>query len=208
MAWDVWLLFLGTELVLSCVPGPAVLFVIAQGLRWGARRSLGASLGILAANACCFALSALGIGALLAARPSLLALLRWAGAAYVAWLGAAALCSRGAVAIAGAAASAPPTALLLLRRGAQLQFANPKALLFFAAILPGFVDPRLAFAPWQQVLVLGVTSVLAEFGVLAGYGALAARASARLQRPGFARAFDRAAGAVLLAVAAWIALRP
>src|SRR5262245_28066743 len=140
MAWDAWLLFLGTELVLSCVPGPAVLFVIAQGLRWGGRRSLGASFGILTADGCYFLLSALGIGALLAARPSLLMLLRWAGAAYVALLGAAALMSRGAVAIAGAAAS--PTAVALLRSGARLQFANPKALLFFAAILPGFVDPR------------------------------------------------------------------
>src|SRR5262249_29725305 len=145
----------------SCVPGPAVLFVIAQGLRWGGRRSLGASLGILSANGCYFALSALGIGALLAARPSLLALLRWAGAAYLAWLGAAALTSRGAIAIAGAIASSPPTVSALLRSGARLQFANPKALLFFAAILPGFVDLRTAFAPWQQVLVFGVTSVVA-----------------------------------------------
>src|SRR5262245_46582330 len=110
MAWDTWLWFFVTELVLSLTPGPAVRFVIAQGLRCGAWRAFGASLGILLANALWFLLSALGLGAVLLALPSLLAVLRWAGAAYVAWLGVQGLRSRGHVAATHAdAAGAQPT---------------------------------------------------------------------------------------------------
>src|SRR5688572_19386943 len=121
------------EIVLSLVPGPAVLFVVAQGLRCGVRAAMAASVGILLANALYFALSALGVAAVLIAVPGLLTTMRWAGAAYVAWLGVMALrAPANAVQREADAATGRP-----LQRGFWLQMANPKAILFFASILPG-----------------------------------------------------------------------
>jgi homoserine/homoserine lactone efflux protein len=206
MDFATWLLFLGSEIVLSLVPGPAVVFVVTQGLRAGRRAAMVASLGILAANAIWFVASALGIGAVLIALPGVLTALRWAGAAYIAWLGVQALWPRPhahAGMLAGASASPRP-----FRNGLLLQLANPKALLFFAAILPGFVvvDRPEAWAPWVQIAVLGVTSIAAEIQVLFGYATLAAAASSRVTDPAFAQRVERCAGLVLLAVAAWLLL--
>ncbi|HEX8907420.1 MAG TPA: LysE family transporter, partial [Longimicrobiaceae bacterium] len=96
MTWQRWAVFMAMEIVLSLTPGPAVLFVVAQGLRYGAVRSLWANLGILSGNAFYFALSATGLGALLLASHDLFAAVRWAGAAYLVWLGISTFVGRGA----------------------------------------------------------------------------------------------------------------
>ena len=55
-----------------------------------------------------------------------------------------------------------------------LQLANPKALLFFLALLPQFIDPAVPVVP--QMLILAATSMVPEFCILTGYGWLAHRA--------------------------------
>jgi threonine/homoserine/homoserine lactone efflux protein len=199
-------MFMVMEIVLCLTPGPAVLFVVAQGLRYGAARSLWANLGILSGNAFYFALSATGLGALLLASNELFTAVKWAGAAYLVWLGVTTFLGRGAaVAEAGTGDVAPTVSgPRLLGRGFVLQAANPKALVFFTALLPQFIDPRAPVA--MQVLVLGASSVVAEFFVLAAYGAFAGRAGRLARRPSFARATNRIAGALLVGAGAGLAL--
>jgi homoserine/homoserine lactone efflux protein len=207
MTWQKWGVFMAMEIVLSLTPGPAVLFVVSQGLRYGAKRSLWASLGILSGNAFYFALSATGLGALLLASHEVFAAIRWAGAAYLVWLGATTFIGRGAAVAPDAsvdAPGAPASGLRLLGRGFVLQAANPKALVFFTALLPQFIDPHASVA-WQ-VLILGASSVVGEFFVLAGYGAFAGRAARLARRPSFARTTNRVAGALLVGAGAGLAL--
>src|SRR5512146_2778378 len=87
VTWHIWWFFVVTELVLCLSPGPAVLFVVAQALGHGTRRSVWASLGILASNGFYFVLSALGLGAVLLASHVLFRAVKYAGAAYLVWLG-------------------------------------------------------------------------------------------------------------------------
>ncbi|HSU16978.1 LysE family translocator [Longimicrobium sp.] len=206
MTWQRWGAFVVMEIVLSLTPGPAVLFVVAQGLRHGAARSLWANLGILSGNAFYFALSATGLGALLLASHDLFTVVKWAGAAYLVWLGAATFLGRGAgIAADGSAGAAPEVSgPRMLGRGFVLQAANPKALVFFTALLPQFIDPRAAVG-WQ-VLILGASSVVAEFFVLAAYGVFAGRAARLAHRPSFARTTNRISGALLVGAGAGIAL--
>src|SRR5262249_11533280 len=102
MTWQKWVMFMVMEIVLCLTPGPAVLFVVAQGLRYGAARSLWANLGILSGNAFYFALSATSLGALLLASHELFTAVKWAGAAYLVWLGVTTFFGRGAAIASGA----------------------------------------------------------------------------------------------------------
>lgn len=198
MTLERWALFLATDILLSLAPGPAVLLVLAHALRGGVRPSLCASGGILFGNALYFAVSATGLGAILAASYRLFMVVKWAGAAYLVYLGLAAIFRRaGPLSMKSAA---PVSGWRTFLDGLVLQLANPKSLLFFVVILPQFVD--LNGDVVMQVLVLGVTSVSAEFVVLAMYGLLASRFHRIATTPRFAAATDRLAGACLVVAAA------
>src|SRR5580692_7399046 len=95
MTFKTWLLFLVMETALSLSPGPAVFYVVSQGVRGAVRRSLPAALGIISANAIYFALSATSLGAIIAASARFFTIVKWVGAAYLIFLGVKALRSAG-----------------------------------------------------------------------------------------------------------------
>lgn len=197
MAWEVWLLFALTETALCFTPGPAVLLVVAQGLSRGVGASVWSNLGILAGNTFYFVLSATSLGAVLVASYEVFAAIRWLGAAYLIWLGIAAFRGRSAVLSVAPAPDTPIRSPRMFANGFVLQVANPKALVFFTALLPQFIDPRGSLV--DQVAILAVTSVLIEFGVLLAYGALAGRMTTLATRPRFATLANRLAGSMLIA---------
>jgi len=200
-----WLAFLITATVMAFVPGPAVLYVAGQGVRHGAKKAVAANLGILSGNAVWFSASAVGLATLIAVAAPVFIVIKWLGVVYLAWLG---LCAwRDAVRGTGSLTIARPvpTGLRMWRQGVLLQLANPKAILFFTALLPQFIDTAHAIAP--QVFVLAVTSIVSEFFVLAAYAWLAARGGALLlARPRLARASDAAAGTCLIGAGIGLAL--
>jgi len=203
MSLDLFLVFLATETLLCLTPGPAVLFVIANGLGGGMPRATAAGAGILAANALCFAVPAMGIGALLVASYEAFFLVKWIGAAYLVWLGIQAWRARGPLALR---ADDMPIGGRLRRAfadGFVLQMANPKAILFFAALLPQFVEPSAPVG--LQLAILGIASIAVEFVVLTAYGALVQRARRVMIRPTFVTWTNRASGGLLLAAGALVA---
>ncbi len=200
--WDTYWLYVLTEIALSLSPGPAVMLVIAYGLAQGARRSLFASAGILTANALYFALSATGLGALLLASKTFFFVIKWCGAAYLVYLGVSALLGRPSPITVSRAAVRGRGRWSIYTSGLTLQLANPKTLVFFVAILPQFVDPRLPIK--AQMMWLAAGSVIPEFFILAAYGFLASRAARLAADPRFARITDRVAGALVLAAAALV----
>lgn len=204
MSLSRWLFFSGTETLLCLTPGPAVLFVLSHGLARGGRASLWANAGILTGNAFYFLLSALGLGAVLLASHDVFTIIKYAGAAYLIYLGAQTI--RGAGLAFHRSGGAKPTTedWRTLKRGFALQAANPKALVFFVALLPQFIDASRPIAP--QVLILGATSVIIEFFVLAAYGYLASRAATIAREPRFVAMTNRVSGGMLVAAGAGVAL--
>jgi homoserine/homoserine lactone efflux protein len=183
MTFKTWLLFLVMETALSLSPGPAVFYVVSQGVR-GWPRALPATLGILSANAIYFALSATSLGALIAASARFFTIAKWVGAAYLIYLGVKSLraaASSRSVALDGTGsegtrATRPGSDRRQIYLGAlTLQLSNPKALLFFLALLPQFIDMHRSVVP--QMMILALTSMLPEFCILLAYGWLAHRAA-------------------------------
>jgi threonine/homoserine/homoserine lactone efflux protein len=196
MAWETWSLFLVTLTALCLTPGPAVLLVISQGLTRGARASLWSNFGILLGNALYFALSASSVGAVLLASRDLFFAIRWVGAVYLVWLGVTTFLGRSRVLSVTPDTRHGGGRARMLGNGLVLQLTNPTAPVFFAALLPQFVDPRDNVP--VQFAILGVTSTIVELGVLAGYGALAGRAATYATQPRFATLTNRVAGALLV----------
>jgi homoserine/homoserine lactone efflux protein len=196
MSWGIWTLFAVTETALCFTPGPAVLLVLSQGLARGTASSIWSNLGILAGNTMYFFLSATGLGAALLASYELFSVIRWVGAAYLIWLGITAFVGTSPVFSVSRAHDAPARRGRIFMNGFVLQASNPKALVFFTALLPQFIDPHASVL--TQVTILAVTSVLIEFFVLLAYGALAGRLTELAKRPRFARLANRIAGSMLI----------
>lgn len=178
MTLKTWLLFLVMETALSLSPGPAVFYTVSQGVRGSLRRTLPSAAGILTANGIYFALSATSLGAIIAASAQFFTIAKWIGAAYLIYLGVKALRSANSmhsVALGGEPAQQGRDLRNVYLGALTLQLANPKALLFFLALLPQFIDPSIPVVP--QMLILAATSMVPEFCILTGYGWLAHRAA-------------------------------
>jgi homoserine/homoserine lactone efflux protein len=204
MSWQVWLLFAVTETFLCLSPGPAVLFVISNGLARGGGASFWATAGILTGNTFYFLLSAFGLGAMLLASHELFAIMKYVGAGYLVFLGVQTFRGAGLASQPARALDAAYSGWKTLARGFALQVANPKALIFFVALLPQFIDVRRAVAP--QIAILAITSVLIEFVILSGYGYLAGRVSTLARQPRFMRQTNAASGVMLIVAGAGIAI--
>ena len=196
MTFQTWLLFFIMEAALSLSPGPAVFYVVSQGIR-AFPRAVPATFGILSANACYFALSATSLGALIAASSRFFAIAKWTGAAYLIYLGIKSLRSAAAshsIALAGTGAPGDGQPRgndrgQIYLGALTLQLSNPKALLFFLALLPQFIDTHRPVVP--QMLILAATSMLPECCILLGYGWLAHGAAHASARFGVTRSMNR-----------------
>lgn len=202
MHWTTIAAFFSLDLVLCFIPGPAVMAVVGAALG-RSRTGFATALGILTGNFIYFVVSAFGVASILLASHRAFVIIKWCGAAYLAFLGIRALFASGPDINQSAWHKANPTHLVRgWLSGTVTQLANPKALVFFAAILPQFIDPRVNLT--LQIVVLGAISLLVELGVLSTYIV----AADNIGRRGINRAShtlaERVGGAFLLGVAAMV----
>ncbi|AKJ69414.1 hypothetical protein PATSB16_37260 [Pandoraea thiooxydans] len=197
MPLKIWLIFVMTTGLVCFTPGVAALLVIAQGISHGMRRSYWAIAGIALANSIYFALSATGLSALIVASHEAFAAVKWAGVAYLIYLGVRALLNRSSalsIRTSGVTSLSGPRALA---QGLMVELANPKALLFFLALLPQFVDVHQSI--WLQMLIFGLTTFLLDLCSYSFYAWLGAKSQGIVTDRRWAGAAGRAAGVVLIA---------
>lgn len=198
-----YLTFLAVMTVLAWTPGPANLFAVATGMEKGKRAALAGVIGMNAATLVWFGAAALGLGALVAAFPAAFDAVAVVGALYLGWLAFGAFRS-------AASADRPMKASLIrpgrsaLRDGFAVQFANPKIILFFGAVLPPFMDPGRPAIP--QLVLFACGTIGMDLISMSAYGLGGAALSARMSEPRFRRGFALMVG-VLLTAAAILVLR-
>jgi threonine/homoserine/homoserine lactone efflux protein len=164
--------FMLAAFVLIAIPGPSVIFVISRGVVLGRRAALATVLGNCAGVYVLVIAVAIGIGALVERSVVVYDTIKLAGAAYLVWLGVKTFRSRRSLAAALRQPVEPKSGWRILREGFVVGLTNPKAAIFFAAILPQFADPSLGHVP-LQLLFLGLVFVLMAM-VMDGLWALAA----------------------------------
>lgn len=196
--------FLGVMAVMAVTPGPANLFAVATGVEKGRASALAGVLGMNAATLVWFGAAALGLGALVKAFPAAFKVVAVLGALYVAWLGIKAL--RGAFAAAG---QPDPVGVRRGRSalvdGFAVQIANPKAILFFTAVLPPFVDVGRPVAP--QMALFAVAAIGMDVMSMNAYALSGAALSRRMQQPRFRKGFGVFVGVLLMTAALLIVAR-
>lgn len=203
MSLDTYFIFLVTTAVVCLTPGPAALLIVAQGISNGFRRSWWAIAGIALANAIYFALSATGVAALIVASGTLFSIIKWVGVAYLFYLGISAIRSKAS---ALTVTSDPGEAVKGLRafwQAVVVELSNPKALLYFVALLPQFIDPTKPVG--MQMLVFGMTTVALDAAAYSIYAWLGSKTQRFTANERFVKASNRTAGGLLMVAGAMMA---
>ena len=128
--------FVAAIIVFLLIPGPGNLALITSTGKGGIQGGLAATLGIIAGDQVLMWAAVAGVAALLAAYPTAFHAVRWLGASYLAWLGFRMLLAKP---------GAPPILNIrprqFFRQALAITLLNPKAIVFYMAIFPLFVDP-------------------------------------------------------------------
>jgi threonine/homoserine/homoserine lactone efflux protein len=188
-------LFVSTTVLLLIIPGPAVLYIVAQSVEHGRRAGLAAVGGIHMGSAVHVAAATVGLSALLVSSAVAFSAVKLVGAAYLIFLGVQRLIGRGEE--GGSPNAAEPHLGRIFRQGIVVNVLNPKTALFFFAFLPQFVDPAHSAAP--QIALLGLLWILVGLCTDGLYALLSGSVGAAVRRrPGFARVQRAVTGIVLI----------
>jgi homoserine/homoserine lactone efflux protein len=193
MDLNTWLVYLVAAFGLSVTPGPNSLLVLTHGALHGHRMTLYTVAGGALGFAALIALSMLGIGALLQASAHALTVLKLLGGAYLVWLGVQ-LWRAPPIQLQAADPATPARPGPLFRQGLLTALSNPKALLFYGAFLPQFIDPARPLL--AQFFVMTATFIAVEFIVELLLAMAAQRVRHALQRVG--RTFNRVCGGLFV----------
>ncbi len=193
MTLTTYLLYLAAVALLVLSPGPTMLMCITTAIHHGPRKAMLSAGGSVTAVLGVMLLSALGLGALLAASEAAFTVAKVIGAAYLIWLGIKTFRSPGTLLANDlSAGTTSVTGRASYLRGFLVGASNPKALLFFAAFFPQFLNPGFAFAP--QFAILALTFMAVELTVLTACSLGVARIAPMLRQSDAMRWVNRVCG--------------
>lgn len=197
--------YLGAMAVMAFTPGPANVFSIATGMQRGKLAAFIAVLGMNAATLVWFGAAALGLGALVKAFPEAFRFIAIGGALYVAWLGLKSIIKaiKGDENTLGNADVTKGRGAFI--DGFLVQIANPKAILFFTAVLPPFLALDRPIGP--QLALFATATIVLDMIAMNCYGIGGAAIARLMVRPAFRRVFDAIVGLLLLLAAGLITSR-
>lgn len=204
MTIETWTLYVATVLALMSTPGPSQLLMLSNSVTHGFQRSLSTAAGDLSANVLQMLAAGLGLAAVIAASGAALIVIKWAGVAYLIWLGIR-MIRRASPGDPLKDGSTNPVSLRgLWLQGFITSAANPKAVVFFAALFPQFIQPESAL--WPQLLILSATYIVMDGVFLASYGYGAGWVSRRFR--GSAKAWvERIGGGFMIGAAVLLGLK-
>lgn len=201
MPLEIYAAYVLACLLITLVPGPTVTVIVANSLAYGVRAGLLNVAGTQVGLAVMMLTLIVGLSSVIEVMGWLFDWLRIAGALYLVWLGWKLIRAPDALDVRERPARAPRAGFLV--QGLVVLLANPKALLWFGAFIPQFVDPRGDYV--AQIALLGATAMAVAAVTDGAYAVVTGRARALLSR-GRVRLVSRLSGAFLIGGGIWLAL--
>ncbi|MBT8078352.1 MAG: LysE family translocator [Gammaproteobacteria bacterium] len=202
MTPELWLAYTTTLVIYMSTPGPSHLLMLSNSLSSGFPRSIATAAGDLTANTVQIVVASLGLVSLIAGSREVFIYIKWAGVAYLVFLGVSLI--RRQLDAQLATRNSPQSRGELYWQGFVTSASNPKAIIFFAALFPQFVNPQSP--PVAQFAVLGMTFLLVDGAFLLGYGHFANWVSDRFDRY-VGQHMNRVSGVLLIIAALLLGLR-
>ena len=195
MTLETWFYYLLTMLVLTATPGPSVLFSVRNSLNGGIKKAFFGALGGTSAITIIMTLSFTGMGVIIMASEVLFNIIKWVGAAYLIYLGVTAILSKdNSYDVSGKSKAESYKKTFI--SGFMVGASNPKAILFFTALFPQFIDPTASL--WEQYLILSLTFIAFEMSWLMIYAYFSSKALPWLQVKGRAKLVNRITGGLFI----------
>jgi leucine efflux protein len=185
--------FVAAIIVFLLIPGPGNLALITSTGKGGIRGGLAATIGVILGDQILMWLAVAGVATLLSAYPAAFHAVQWLGAAYLAWLGGKLLLAKP---------GAPPVLQIkprhYLRQALAITLLNPKAIVFYMAFFPLFVDPaRHQGLPTFAFMAMTIAALTFAYGLTAVL--LTHLLASRLRAsPLISRAMEKLAGLFLI----------
>lgn len=195
MDLTLWLSFIGTVLILCFTPGPSVLLVTANSMKYGARKTIGTILGDLSANILQIILASAGLASIVISSGELFQAIKWFGVAYLVYMGVRKIIAKPALKMIDRVAK-EKSFFNLYSEGFLMSAVNPKAIVFFAALFPLFISEQLPFLP--QIIILAVTFLMIDGFSLSIYTRFATKLKAYLENKEKQHLQNRIVGTLLI----------
>lgn len=199
---DVWFVYIGTVLVLMSTPGPSQLLILSNSISNGFRRSLFTAAGDLTANFIQMVIASVGLVSIIASSRDFFMVVKWAGVMYLVYLGLRLLFSKQNVVIEQEKQFRSGHSLYW--QGFVTSAANPKAVIFFAALFPQFINPEGNLL--LQFTILSSTYLIMDASFLCFYGKFAEWVSQKLL-PAARQHLNKISGSFLIAAAIMLGLK-
>lgn len=161
MSWNFILLFSITVFVASIIPGPSMLLALTHGMHHGAKRAMASAMGNVTVTLIQASISIAGLGTILMASETVFQIIKWAGAAYLIYMGLSIIfSSKMSFSPKEFKQSTQWTSLgRMYLQAAVVTAGNPKAIIFFTAVFPQFIDATGYLS--QFCLLMGICALIA-----------------------------------------------
>lgn len=192
-----YLVYVILAITVTALPGPAVVLTIKNSLSHGYKASIANIFGNFVAMVLLATLSAVGLGALILSSSILFSAVKVLGCFYLVYLGIKVWMSPHMEVEQSQPKQLNKADLsLLFKEGFAVGMSNPKAIVFFTALFPQFIDPARAFVPQFVTLILTIEGI--SFVVLTGYAVLSTFASSYLAKEKSMAFFNKLTGAAFV----------
>ena len=199
-----WLAYVTTILILMSTPGPSHVLMLSNSLAHGFSKSLATLAGDLSANMLQMLVAAAGLVTVVQASPSFFIIVKWAGVAYLIYLGLRLFLKSQPVTDQQRPAGTGLSTQALYWQGFLTSATNPKAIIFFAALFPQFLDHTQPML--EQFFILSATYLVMDGCFLLFYGGFARMVSGffRGRSPAY---LNRTSGTLLIIAAIILGLK-
>ena len=200
MTLETWFTFVIASLILTVTPGPSILLGMVHSVNYGLRKTLFTALGDISANFIQMVLVAVGLGVIIANSEMAFQIIKWFGVVTLIYLGIKMILSKPIADIETTETDQRSNRTLFFS-GFMVAAGNPKAIVFFSAFFPQFINPSEALLP--QMLIMCPTMALLDFTMVMLYAYTAKKAAHTIKAKG--HIINRYGGGALITASGFLA---